>query len=664
MNHNFLNFNQVRMVLPKDWPIDITKQDIQNYLLKYYSSTNAPKHQPLFGHGNRCVQPIPVDVDGILSFPQSVVQSIMKGIAQTPNTPNRGLLVWGSVGSGKTLTATAVMDAFWDTKKNIVFATSVEASNSNPPATFYNYARKYITRFQGKSIESVEKEFKQRKVAFHTFATLSHYLLIANPLKRVKTDDDKEKHKSFLKDAILIIDEVHNIFKPLPNQKLENDALKKFLIDIDNQYTSGMKIVILTATPGDTPDAVVQLLNMVRDKENPPIIVPNISNQLELNKFAESIRGLVSFYDASRDYTRFPRVQNSTPTRSPMSMKQYVRYAEAYKDEPETNKNTNKSINSNRYYKHSRKYSNMLYDLDKDMMIQEFSTKLVTLVDTIKKYPHEKHYIYSSFYENRGYGGHGILAIAKTLEQQLGFEKVDISVASKMVKSIKNQSKQPRYVLAIPTDLSENRNSLRTLTSVFNLDVNARGDFIQLFLASGKYNEGIDLRDVRHVHIFEPLLTFAADKQTIGRAARFCSHSDLNRDKGEWTVKVHRYISDHPETMSMFNLNYLRDRTEFFVLELESLQTRYEEIRKQPEYKQVVEELQKQMKEYQVMIKQLEKSKKEIEKMNLHNVAMIDDKITQEALQRTHDMMIIYNIMKTEAVDYLLFKEFHSSQVY
>lgn len=645
----FLSFYEVIMSLPKDWPTDITKQDIQSYLVNYYSSSNAPKHQSLFGQGNRCQQ-LKSNGTDVLSFPQSVVQTVMKGIAQTPHSTNRGLLVWASTGTGKTLTATAVMDAFWDTKKTIVYATSVEASNSNPPSSFYAYAQKYIPRFQGKTIQAVERDFKARKVVFHTFATLAHYLLIANPLKRVKTDKDKEIHKSFLKDAILIIDEVHNIFKPLPNQRLENNALKEFLTNYSNPYTSELKLVILTATPGDTPSDVVRLLNMVRDKTQSPIIVPDVSNQQEVSRFAEQIRGIISYFDATHDYTRFPYVQNSTPVRSPMSPKQYIRYAEAYKDEPINNRNVGALFQENkvnRYFKSSRKYSNMLYDLDKDMMIQEFSTKLVSLIDIIKKYPHEKHYIYSSFYENRGYGGQGIQAIAKTLEQQLGFEKLTVSNALKMEKNIASYNKKPRYVLAVSTDLSNSRSNLKNLTSAYNLKENSLGEYVQLFLASQNYNEGIDLRDVRHVHIFEPLLTFAADKQTIGRAARFCSHSDLNRDRGEWTVKIHRYISDRPEDMSIFNLNYLRDRLQYLREELEKIQTAEGEYTKSD------------INEYKRMIKDIEKKAKEVEKKNLYNIELIDDKITKEALQRTHEMMVIFDTMKKEAVDYLLFKKFH-----
>lgn len=640
---------------------DITKNDIQSYLLDLYSSKDAPLHQPLSSNSNRCNTTTENTSSPLLSFPQSVVHTIMKGMANTETT-NRGLLVLHSTGSGKTLTATATMDAFWDTDKNIIFATSVEASNSNPPSTFHKLAKTFFPRFQGKSLEQTKKEFERRKVKYFTFATLAHYLLIANPLKRVKTNSDVETHKSILNNAILIIDEVHNIFKPLPNQKLENNAVKEFLMDYNNPHTRGLQIVILTATPGDSPNDVVSLLNMIRDKKSDPIQIPNIKDYQDMERFSMNIRGLISYFDMSQDYSRFPKIIKVKPDKEPMSVKQYVKYSDSYIKEPNSFKNANALMKENqfgKYYKHARKYSNMLYDIDQGMTINEFSSKLPALLENIRKYPHEKHYIYSSFYENRGYG-QGIIGIAKALETELGFEKLSVSNADKQKNGFVIEPKS-RYVLAISTELTESREKLKSIVSAFNRPENAHGEYIQIFLASQGYNEGIDLKAIRHIHMFEPLLTFAAEKQTIGRAARFCSHQSLNRDAGEWTVKIHKYISEQPEDLSMFNLNYFRDRIDYFIGELTKQEDKYEALKGLGvEYKTLRDNLKEEIKQNKTMIKDLEKKFKEVEKMNLKNVKIIDEKITKEAQQRSLDMIAIDDAMRHSSVDYLLFKDFHA----
>jgi hypothetical protein len=653
-----------------NWPKDITKEDIQTYLDLVYSSKDAPKHQELIGYGNRCIAN---DVETLLSFPQSVVKTIMKGIAKTPQTSNRGLLVWHSVGSGKTLTATCVMDSFWDSDKNIVFATSVEASNSNPPSNFHKLASKFLSRFKGMTIEDVEKEFKKRGVKFFTFATLAHYLLIANPLKRVKEERDIYRHKTFLKNAVIIIDEVHNIFKPLPNQRLENDAVRKFLTDYENPLTSDLKIVILTATPGDTPTDVINLLNMVRDKKDLPLTVPDSNNYAELTAFGKRIQGLISYFDMSKDYTRFPRVINSHVVNVPMKMKHFLKYGEAWKNEKDEFKDMNKLMSknmTNNYWKHARRYSNMLYDMEGDMLLDEFSAKIPALLNIIADTPHEKHYVYSAFYENRGYGGHGVIAIGKSLKSMLGYEKISLEDAVKLSKSADGLRPAKRYFLAISSELSDDREVLKKFVNAFNAPWNSRGEYLHVMLASQGYNEGIDLKAVRHIHIFEPLLTYAADKQTIGRAARFCSHSDLNRDRGEWTVRVHRYMSDMPDIdMSQFNLNYLKDRIEYLTNWIKQLENRKNTIDfaidkmkgdNSSRLSMKKQKLELTTKEAKKMIDELQKKYKEVEKNNVRGIEMIDQKIAKEAVERTRELLVLYNVMKKNAVDYRLFRDFHS----
>jgi hypothetical protein len=408
---------------------------------------------------------------------------------------------------------------------------------------------------------------------------------------------------------------------------------------------------------------------MVRDKKDPPLEEPDTKNASDLQAFGRSVRGLISYFDMSRDYTKFPRVQNSHVLKSPMSVKQFVKYAEAYHTEKPELKNMNTLMTENMssaYYKHARRYSNMLYDFENDMMLNEFSTKLPRLLDIIQRHPKEKHYVYSAFYENRGYGGHGIIAISHSLERQLGYEKLTLTEANEMLRQgLSKYTKKPRYVLAVSSDLGDNRENLKTLVRVFNMSENSRGEYVSVFLASQGYNEGIDLKAVRHVHIFEPLLTYAADKQTIGRAARFCSHADLNRDQGEWVVKVHRYISDIPEDdLSQFNLNYLRDRMSYLMEWRDHLKERNAILPdKTVVYQSKKQKYKEQIKELDDMIKHLEKKSKEVAKVNVRNIEMIDKKVAREAMERTKSLLLLYDVMKKNAVDYLLLRDLHSNSL-
>lgn len=657
-----LSTSEREVGLPKDWPRDITIGNIQEYLLKYYMGMKKvipPMTQPLFEKGNRCKQN--EEQPKLLSLQQSVVHVIMKGIASVP-TSNRGLLAWHSTGSGKSLTATLVMDAFWESDKDIVFVTSVDALRSNPPTTFHKLANTFLHRFKNKSQDAVEKEFQSRKVHFMSFAQLAHYLLIAKPLKRVKKPADIERHQNFLSNAVLIIDEVHNLFKPLPNQRLENDAVKEFLTREDNPYTANMKVVILTATPGDDTKDIITLLNIVRDRSKPPIMTPDVTNKDDMRSFQQSIKGLVSYYDMSRDYTRFPKVVMLPATRSQMSMKQFLKYVDEYNgmsQEQRSFQELEKQHQISKYMMAARKYSNMLYEFETDMLLNEFSAKLPALLDNLLKFPSNKHYVYSAFYEKRGFGGQGINAVAKTLEQLYGYKKFTVDDAKKALQGTLSPGK--RYILGIRSELSDNVEKLNTLVKAFNMNENRTGAYCNVFLASQGFNEGVDLKAVRHIHIFEPLLTFAMEKQTLGRAARFCSHSDLSKENGEWNVKVHRYISDQPKDLSMFNVNYLRDRAAFLKEELDTLEGRLEGYKGRRNIKEIREELKGKIAVHKAAVRDVEKELKKVAKMNLENVRMVDEQITKESAERAGELLVLYDAIKRSAVDYFLFEDFHKS---
>ena len=116
--------------------------------------------------------------------------------------------------------------------KRVIYLTSVDAKKANPPDSFYECASSFFPQFK-KKLDSSKKDnknmeaiFKKNNIHFHSFATLTHLLGIYKPLKK--------SEPNFLKDSLIIIDEIHQIFKPLPNQKKEHDALKEFLLNINS----------------------------------------------------------------------------------------------------------------------------------------------------------------------------------------------------------------------------------------------------------------------------------------------------------------------------------------------------------------------------------------------------------------------------------------------
>ncbi len=657
LNVNISNSSKLNKIkVPYNWP-NINDKNMQKYLYNFYRN-NKSEYQPieyneLNGFGNRCIEN--TSNSSKLSLIQSSTYMLLKGIAEK-ESDTRGMLIYHSTGSGKTVVATSIMDAFWETKKKIIYLSSVEALKSNSELAFHKEAGRFFPRFNKTNLKynnwkekqtKIAELFSKRHIEFLTFAKLSHKLLISHGLKRVKTEKEIIEHKNYLNNAVLIIDEVQNIFKPLPNQRDEHLKLRDFLSDYKSPYIKGLKVFILTATPGDSPKDIVELLNFIRPYNSEPIKIPNINDNISLNIFRNRIAGLVSYLDASYDYSKFPRKYYMPPQIAYMKPYQFEKYAEKLlemKDEEKSFEALEKLNKRNEYYKTARRYSNMLYEFAENMTIKEFSTKLPLLLQNIFDYPNEKHYIYSSFYINRGYGGQGINAIANIL-QQYGYKQLTINEAKRGFNSL---TKDKRYILLTSKELNKNYSESETnvnldyLKEFFNDSRNVYGEYAQLFLASQKYYESIHLKAVRNVHIFEPLLALTMEKQLIGRSVRLCSHADLDKNSNEWNVKIWKYYADFPSNLNIYNVDKFKDKINNAKEELLYTEKNTE---RSIQLKNEIESLNKEL--------------KKIDKLNYQSIKMVDKLINKEAILRSKEMLKLNKIIQESAVDCILTKDFH-----
>ncbi len=74
---------------------------------------------------------------------------------------------------------------------------------------------------------------------------------------------------------------------------------------------------------------------------------------------------------------------------------------------------------------------------------------------------------------------------------------------------------------------------------IFNMKDNRYGKYCKIIMISPAGAEGINLNNVRQVHIMEPYWNEVRIEQVIGRALRFCQHKDLPQE--ERKVDVFRY---------------------------------------------------------------------------------------------------------------------------
>lgn len=448
---------------------------------------------------------------------QKAVAAITKVLCRE-KFPNRGVLVYHAVGSGKTCSCVAAMDMVWSSKKRkIVYVTSVEGLVSNPPANFHDCA-KMIERFRGKSTEDIAHDFNARKVEFLSFAQLAHILHLHRP-RKTESEDQAEAMRRHLRGALLIVDEVHSLLTPLPGQGKECAALLKFLQTADDERTKDMKVLLMTATPGDSVRDILKLLNVAKRPGSPEFT--------EKNAFEPGmLKGIVSFYDASADRTRFPRVTQVAHSVD-MSLDQALELSKkAGSGGLDVDGRTRAEIR--KMWLPARRYSNTLFKWPRGASIETFSAKMAALLATVRKYPEEKHLVYSAFNERRGYGGHGARAIIKAMIEHEGYTDVLGAEPAKRVALLARG--QP----------------VIKIKKAFNDPANPRGESLRVLVLTQGFGESLDLHGVRHVHVFDPLTSAEDQKQLVGRGVRMCSHAALDYPK-EWTVTVHRYESRVPD---------------------------------------------------------------------------------------------------------------------
>ena len=82
---------------------------------------------------------------------------------------------------------------------------------------------------------------------------------------------------------------------------------------------------------------------------------------------------------------------------------------------------------------------------------------------------------------------------------------------------------------------------------------NIYGDLARIIVMDSGFKEGIDLFDIKYIHLFEPSTVMADQKQTIGRGTRTCGQKGLefHPTKG-WPLCVFIYDMSIPDNFILF----------------------------------------------------------------------------------------------------------------
>lgn len=210
-----------------------------------------------------------------------------------------------------------------------------------------------------------------------------------------------------------------------------------------------------------------------------------------------------------------------------------------------------KKTKGNRYSYNKEYRKNIdypIFDLD---YIGSISSKIHNLLKGIQEKKSEGIiFIYTEFLPS------GIIPLAFALEH-MGFEKYSgnildypewkqgsqktkrepIDYEFNTISKKKKGFKRAKYiVLSGNQSLSPNNSEeIKELVS----DKNKNGENIKVVLGTVVASEGLDLKNIREIHILDPWYHLSRIEQIIGRGIRYCSHIGLPKEERNVTVYMH-----------------------------------------------------------------------------------------------------------------------------
>jgi len=384
---------------------------------------------------------------------------------------HRGLLVFHTVGSGKTLTAILASQCYLDQFPNhrVVVIT--------PAGLRDNFVKEM---FQG-----FGNLLHRNKYVFYSFEKF------ARDSRAAKTEKDRDM---LCRNSLLIIDEVHNL-RTMPgiyaSSGKEKGIRTKEILDCAER---AHRVLILSGTPiiNDVSDLLVYY-NMIRDTGSPPLL----STKALLDNDMEVWKCKLSFHSPPPNHQDFPskEVHDIYIDMTPEFEKRYDKMVEYITSSSFNQKQKHSSWRDPHkmaaFHNALRRATNRLESVPGE------SPKLQYLISELEKHASgktqkqkQKCIVFSNFLDSGN----------RLLERDL------------LAKNIPAGYIHGSMPLAERTRLVQRYND---------------GD-LHILLLSRAGGEGLDLKETNRVYLMEPAWNQAFLDQVIGRAVRYKSH----REKG------------------------------------------------------------------------------------------------------------------------------------
>lgn len=482
-----------------------------------------------------------------------------------PKTPYKSMFVYHGLGTGKTCTAITIAENFKEntmynnTKIFIVSNSNIqkefEKNFYNENNTFKCTGTVYEDELKQNGLEVNSENVMKLVNEFYDFRTYEKIQQVAN---------DSEL-KSKFDNSIVIVDEAHTIRMKTDDNKDNMKKISEYLMKIARKSTA--RIVLLSATPlYDNVSEIIYFLNLLElsntdDKKNfNELKETDFFKDGKLKKekeqdFIKATTGIFS-YLRSGDPTSFPLKlydisESSKDLTDIQNELQYdgdkyekyeginVKITETLmtEDHEKIIKEQifdNKSIDS--FDLKSIFLNNKMAEINKNMkndVPENFAPKCSTISKLVQESIGTS-YIYTNFIEK------GITPQIYELEK-LGYKRYDSNKeeGTNYFTKFKNTESNGLKYAVITSNKEFQTENVKDIVETFNQDENKDGSIIKTIIASRVGSEGIDLKNVRNVHILEADYNMSTIEQAVGRAIRKQSHKNLDKKYRNTTVYFH-----------------------------------------------------------------------------------------------------------------------------
>ena len=534
-----------------------------------------------------------------LSTYQMVIHNFLSN-----STPYNGLLLYHGLGTGKTCSAITIAEEHRKFLKQSGLPKKIYVlGNKNIKLNFKNqlFKESHLKKKNGEwtcsscvgntiltemnpSGAITTKEFLIKKIE----ATIKKYYKFMGYLEFASmVNKHKKDIVSLFENSMIIIDEVHNI-----KEDTEGATASKALDLITTKATT--KMLLLSATPMfNQASEIVWLMNLLRRNDKRETLEESQlfkdGGLLDDDAFMEYIRGYVSFVKGENPYTFPYRIYppffdernvalptlsiHGEPVEAIQSKVYPVQMSDFQKDQyesilnPETIGDELNNLTMGNLVALSGAL-NMTYPSEKGLSYMQlidgkykYYEKRERCFDPehIQKYSAKIHSICQHVENSEGivliYTNlvkEGLIPMALALES-IGYHRH----ATRKNFMMKPAPQKGNYCILTGNPAISDEDSTLAL---FNSNENKHGEKLKIIIITKAASEGVDLKNVRQIHVMDPWWHLNRIEQVIGRGIRLCSHKALPFEQRNAQIFLYVSVHGNKETVDHYLYRYSENK--------------------------------------------------------------------------------------------------------